>query len=67
MKLYQIFNDACPVCGSSEGYITFVWSTEPNQRTPSWLKGHEIMTFTCRCGTRTVIERLPIITKVMCE
>jgi hypothetical protein len=65
MKQFQIFNDCCPVCGSSNGYITFEWSTVPEKRSPAWMKGHEIMNFRCECGTKTVIERLPVITRIV--
>ena len=67
MKAFQIFNDCCPVCGSSEGYITFQWSNDKDATRYAWMRGHEIMEFACRCGTKTVIERLPVITRIVVE
>ena len=67
MKQFQIFNDECPLCGSKEGYITFQWSNDMDMTRYAWMRGHEIMQFTCKCGTQTVIERLPIITRIEVE
>ena len=67
-KQFQLFKDCCPMCGKTEGTIQFQWAQTAcsnDGRIFGHMKGHEILVFTCECGTKTVVERLPVITMVI--